>query len=75
MSMFVWADGTVTGSVDVVELEAIQKGLKGIGKKQLADLPWPIESGEQLVNLLADAEAAEAKTTKAEAKATTTKEK
>ena len=51
--MFVWADGTVTGSVNVEELERIQKTMKSAGKKQLADVAWPIESDEQLVNQLA----------------------
>jgi hypothetical protein len=68
MSMFVWADGTVTGSVDVVELESIQKGLKGVGKAKLADLPWPIESAEQLVNLLEAQADADAKAAKASEK-------
>lgn len=53
MAMFVWADGTVTGSVNVAELESIQKAMKGVGKSRLADLPWPIESAAQLADVLA----------------------
>ena len=54
MSMFVWPDDIVTGSVNVAELEEIQKGLKGLGKRKLAALPWPIESAEQLADALAN---------------------
>ena len=70
MAMFVWADGTVTGSVNVVELEAIQKSLKGVSKSRLADLPWPIESDEHLVGLLADQGEAETKAAKSTKKET-----
>lgn len=52
MSMFVWPDGTVTGSVRVEELEAIQKGLKGVSKKRRESL-GPIESADHLADLLA----------------------
>lgn len=50
--MFVWPDGTVTGSVNVAELEAIQNGMKGVSKKRLASF-GPIESAAHLADLLA----------------------
>jgi hypothetical protein len=73
MAMFVWADGTVTGSVNVDELEAIQKGLKGVSKSRLADLAWPIESAEQLAGLLTEDDA-KTEPKSAKVKATTDKE-
>lgn len=66
MAMFVYEDGTVTGSVDVVELDAIQKAMKSAGKKRLADVSWPIESAAQLADQIsaqAEADAKAAKTT------------
>ena len=46
--MIVWPDGSVTGSVNVDELEAILKAQKGMSKKQLAAI-GPVESLEQLL--------------------------
>lgn len=53
MAMFVWPEGEVSGSVNVTELDEIQKGLKGLGKRKLAALQWPIESAQQLADQLA----------------------
>jgi hypothetical protein len=65
MSMFVWGDGTVTGSVDVVELEAIRNALKPLGKAKLAELAWPVTSAAQVAELLAAQAEADAKAAKA----------
>lgn len=53
MAMFVWPEGEVSGSVNNEELEKIQSGLKGVGKRKLAALQWPIESAQQLADQLA----------------------
>jgi len=66
--MFVWADGTVTGSVNIEELDAIQKALKPLSKAKQADLVWPIESVTQLADQLNVQAEADAKAAKAEAK-------
>jgi hypothetical protein len=51
--MFVWTDGTVTGSVNVEELEKIQAAQKAAGKRKLAALAGrPVETVEQLAELL-----------------------
>lgn len=46
--MIVWPDGSVTGSVNVAELEEIHKAQKGMSKKKL-DAIGPVESLEQLL--------------------------
>lgn len=50
--MFVYADGTVTGSVDVAKLEAIQKAVKAASKKQLAAIAWPVTSVIQVTDVI-----------------------
>jgi len=46
--MIVWPDGSVTGSVNVAELEDIHKAQGKMSKKQLAAI-GPVESLEQLL--------------------------
>jgi hypothetical protein len=46
--VIVWPDGSVTGSVNVAELEEIHKAQKGMSKKKLEAI-GPVESLEQLL--------------------------
>jgi hypothetical protein len=46
--VIVWPDGSVSGSVNVAELEDILKAQKGMSKKQLEAI-GPVESLEQLL--------------------------
>ena len=46
--MIVWPDGSVTGSVNVAELEDILQARKGMSAKKLAAI-GPVESLEQLL--------------------------
>jgi len=46
--VIVWPDGSVTGSVNVAELEEIEKARKGMSAKKLAAI-GPVESLAQLL--------------------------
>ena len=70
--MIVYPDGTVTGSVNVDELEAINAVRKGMSKKQLEAI-GPVETLEQLLAGPAKSEPEPAPETAEPSKASATK--